>query len=81
MKKNPPVCPNCGTVFDPENLMRTRRGRGAADKRAAVAVAAEEELDDIPVVDGDEAEDAVIEDAEELGEDVVDEVVEVEEEH
>lgn len=80
MKKNPPVCPSCGTVFDPENLMRTRRGRGSADKRAAVAVVAEEELDDIPVVDGDEAEDAVIEDAEELGEDVVDEVVEVEEE-
>lgn len=78
MKKNPPVCPSCGVVFDPENLMRTRRGRGAADKRAAVAAAApEEELEDIPAAEGDEPEDAVIEDAEELGEDVVDEVVEV----
>ena len=76
MKKNPPVCPSCGTVFDPENVMRSRRGRAAAaDKRANAVVA--EELDDIPVaVDGEEDEDAVIEDAEELGEeDVVDEVV------
>ena len=80
MKKNPPVCPSCGTVFDPENVMRTRRGRGAAEKRAAVVAAVPEELDDIPAVDGDEPEDAVIEDAEELGEDVVDEVVEVSDE-
>lgn len=76
MKKNPPVCPSCGTTFDPENLMRTRRGRAAASSRAAVAVAPEAELEDIPVADGEEPEDAVIEDAEELGEgEVVDEVV------
>lgn len=82
MKKNPPVCPSCGVVYDPENLLRTRRGRGVADKRASVAaaVAPEEELEDIPVAEGDEPDDAVIEDAEELGEEVVDEVVGVEEE-
>lgn len=74
MKKNPPVCPTCGTIFDPENLVRSRRGR--AEKKAAPAP--EEVIDDIPVADGDEPEDAVIEDAEELGEDVVEEVVAVE---
>lgn len=79
MKKNPPVCPSCGTTFDPENMMRARRGRAAA---RPAPVAAEPEIDDIPVADdGDEAEDAVIEDAEELGEgEVVDEVVEVDNE-
>ena len=79
MKKNPPVCPSCGTAFDADNLVRSRRGRAAADKKAAAsaAVPAEVVIDEIPLADGDEAEDAVIEDAEELGEDVVEEVVEV----
>ncbi|MGB9152914.1 MAG: TIGR02300 family protein, partial [Alphaproteobacteria bacterium] len=35
MKKKPPSCPKCKTVFDPENLLRARRGR-TADKKAAV---------------------------------------------
>ncbi|MBV8549042.1 MAG: TIGR02300 family protein [Alphaproteobacteria bacterium] len=71
MKKNPPVCPSCSTTFDPENLMRTRRGR------AAPKPAPEEVIEDLPVVDGDDAEDALIEDAEELADD--DEVLDVEE--
>jgi len=76
MKKNPPVCPSCGTVFDPEAMTRTRRGR-AAPKAAVVETPVEVE---VPAVEGEEAE-AVIEDAEELGEDgAVEEVVEVEEE-
>ena len=76
MKKNPPVCPSCGTPFDPENLVRARRGRVAADKKAA---ATESTVDDIPVAGDDEADDTMIEDAEELGDDEVDEVVDVEE--
>jgi hypothetical protein len=76
MKKNPPVCPSCGTVFDPENLVRSRRGRVAAEKK--VAVLPEEAIEDLPIADDDEAEDAVIEDAEELGEDDVEDVVTVE---
>jgi uncharacterized protein (TIGR02300 family) len=79
MKKNPPVCPSCKTIFDPENLLRARRGRGA-EKKAAAKDAAEEVIDDLPVAEGDAAEDAVIEDAEELGDDVVEEVVVEEEE-
>jgi uncharacterized protein (TIGR02300 family) len=79
MKKNPPVCPSCGTVFDPEILLRARRGRGA-EKKAAVAVVPEAIIEDIPAVAAEEGEEALIEDAEELGEDgAVEEVVEPEE--
>jgi hypothetical protein len=78
MKRNPPICPKCKTPYDPENLMRARRGRNA-DKKAAKD-AAEEVIDDLPVAEDDAAEDVVIEDAEELGDDGVEEVVEVEEE-
>ena len=75
MKKNPPVCPSCGTAFDPESLMKTRRGRSSETKKPQPA----EELEDLPVLDTEEADDAVIEDADELGDDVdVEEVVEVE---
>ncbi len=72
MKKVPPVCPKCKTVFDPENLLRARRGR--ADKKVAVKDAADDVIDDLPVTE-DAAEDAVIEDAEELGDEGVEEVV------
>ncbi|MDX2027487.1 MAG: TIGR02300 family protein [Alphaproteobacteria bacterium] len=79
MKKNPPVCPSCGTVFDPENLVRSRRGR-TADKKAAVAAPSPEEvIEDIPAAEGNDTEDSLIEDAEELGANDVEEVVEVEE--
>jgi len=74
MKKNPPVCPTCGTVFDPEILLRARRGRSAEKKVAPVP---EEIIEDIPAVEGEEGEDTLIEDAEELGEDgAVEDVVE-----
>lgn len=76
MKKNPPVCPSCGTAYDPENQMRTRRGRSKPVEQRP-----EEVLDDIPVAGGDEAEDTVIEDVDELGDEDVEEVVEVEEEN
>ncbi len=83
MKKNPPVCPSCGTTFDPDTLMKSRRGRATAEEKAArKAAPAVVAIEDIPAVEGDEPEDAVIEDADELGEDAVDveEVVAVEEE-
>jgi uncharacterized protein (TIGR02300 family) len=79
MKKKPPVCPKCKTAFDPENLLRARRGR-AADKKLAAKDVADDVIDGLPIAEGDDAEDAVIEDAEELGDDPVEEVVEVEEE-
>jgi hypothetical protein len=81
MKKNPPVCPSCGTVFDPETLTRSKRSR-AVPKPVPVAKP-EPVVEEIPVAAAgaaEETEEAVIEDAEELGGDVVEEVVEVEDE-
>jgi len=74
MKKNPPVCPACKTSFDPENLLRARRGR-STEKKAVAKDTAEEVIDGLPVTAA--AEDAVIEDAEELADEAVEEVVEV----
>ncbi len=78
MKKNPPVCPSCGAIFDPEALTKSRRGRSNAEEKARKAAPAPEEIEDIPVA-SDDAEDAIIEDADELGEDGIDveDVVEV----
>jgi uncharacterized protein (TIGR02300 family) len=79
MKKNPPVCPSCGTAFDPEVTLRARRGR-SAEKKAAVVPPPEAIIEEIPAAEAEEGEDAVIEDAEELGEDDAVEDVVVEEE-
>lgn len=69
MKKNPPTCPKCGTLFDPEALLRQRR-RAVPDevkpKREEAVVAVEEVV--VETGDDEETEEAVIEDAEELGE-------------
>lgn len=78
MKKNPPVCPKCKTAFDPEGLVRARRGR-VADKKLVAKDAADDVIDTLPVTDIT-ADDEVIEDAEELADEDVDDVVEVEEE-
>ena len=76
MKKNPPVCPSCGSVFDPETLVKAKRG--SKDSKKAQSAAPEEALDDLPVVaSNDDDEDAVIEDVDELSDDAVEEVVEV----
>lgn len=80
MKKKPPVCPSCGAVFDPETLMKSRRGRTTVDEKNRKPTPAPEVIEELPIVEGEEPDDAVIEDADELGDDVdVEEVVEVEE--
>lgn len=35
LRKDPPVCPSCGTVFDPEALLRSRRSRPAPVEEVA----------------------------------------------
>ena len=76
MKKNPPICPNCGAAFDPETLLKTRRGRVVEAKKNPTP-APEEIIDDIPIAGGDDSDDAVIEDTDELVDDeVVEEVME-----
>ncbi len=77
LNKDEIACPKCGTVYDPEAILKTKRTKPAAEpKRAAVApVEAEaEELEPIEEevvegAEGEEKEDEVIEDTSELGED------------
>ena len=61
--KDPIVCPSCGTEFDPEAVMRSRRGRGAAAAVAAKeeAETAEAQLLDAPDLD-EEADDIDLDD-------------------
>jgi len=44
-KKSPITCPSCQSVFDPEQLLKSRKGR-AAVKAAAPAAPAEEAMED-----------------------------------
>ncbi len=39
LNRNPVSCPKCGTVFNPDALLRSRRSRPAAPAKAAAAVA------------------------------------------
>jgi uncharacterized protein (TIGR02300 family) len=60
MRRDPIVCPHCGSPFDPEALLKTRRTRAAA-----APVAAEPETDEEiePDLGGDEQPEAVEADA------------------
>ena len=71
MRKEPPVCPSCATVFDPEALLRSRRARPIpVEEPKRPAVVREEE--------GEEAEteevEAVEEEADVLVEGTEDEI-------
>jgi uncharacterized protein (TIGR02300 family) len=85
------ACPKCGTNFDPEAFLKTRRARaGTVIEKEVAPVAAEEveaEAEEGETVEAEEGEEAagdaeeeeeVIEDASELGEDDedIDEVIE-----
>ena len=89
-RKDPPTCPACGTVYDPEALLKSRRARpGMAEETRKPAkspartgvfdeiapVDPEEEAEDL-VPDADDEDDgaALIEDPGELGEDTIEEV-------
>jgi uncharacterized protein (TIGR02300 family) len=83
--KHPIVCPSCGTNFEPEAFVRTRRGRPAPAEAPKAVVArpvvpaveaeADVDVDDVLPADDDEESDGeaeeeeVLEDASELGED------------
>ncbi len=67
-QKNPPACPVCGTAYDPEALLKSRRGRTAVvdepvvKRKKAPAIVEGDELpdvgDDLEAVEPDvEAED------------------------
>ncbi len=69
--KMPITCPKCDAEYDPEVLLKSRRGKAPAAVAKPVPVPVAEDVDAIEPAVGDEAEeeDAVIEDTSELGED------------
>ncbi len=91
LKRSPITCPKCGTVYNPDALLKSRRrsakpAEAPAPKKAVAASAvtaeaAEEEApevkeaDDIEDIADGDDEEEVIEDASELGEDDMSDVV------
>jgi uncharacterized protein (TIGR02300 family) len=71
------ACPKCGAVFDPETILKSRRGKAQpVAERAPVKVPEPAEAEEVEVADGEvvaeegeEEEEAVMEDTSELGED------------
>jgi len=47
-KRSPIICPGCGTEFDPENLVKARKGRAAPKSVAKAQVSREgDDADDV----------------------------------
>ena len=85
LNRQPIICPSCGTSFEPEAFVRTKRSRPAPVEAPKAVVArpapvkepdteAEVDVDDVLPADEEEGEteaeeEEVIEDASELGED------------
>lgn len=83
LQRNPATCPKCGTVYDPQAALKSRRGtrtvvpekgRPPGKGKAEIDLAdADVELEDADLaVEGEEDEKDLIEDASELGEDDTD---------
>jgi uncharacterized protein (TIGR02300 family) len=77
LNRDPIACPKCGSPYDPEALLKTRRSRAPAaaeqevdpvngDETEAEGVEGE---DGLPLEKADDEEEELIEDASELGED------------
>jgi uncharacterized protein (TIGR02300 family) len=83
--REPVICPKCGTPYDPEAFLRSRRTRPVpvvekelepvgsdeldSDLEAEEADAAEEEEEAVPLEEAEEEDEELLEDASELGED------------
>lgn len=73
LHREPPTCPKCGTEYDPEAVLKSRRSRVAlpVEKEADVVVIGEEveieavEADEVEVEDEDAADEVVVDDEEE----------------
>ena len=80
LRRSPITCPKCGVEYDPEAVLKSRRGRAApVDEPKPVPVAAIEpvEAEAVEEVEKEAAEEeeegaAVIEDTSDLGEDTDD---------
>ena len=76
LRRDPIICPSCGTKFDPESVLRSRRNRAAATVTAAApkvpAAKVAPEADVEPVV---EEEDVVAIDANKEADDTSDDEI------
>lgn len=77
LRKEPPTCPSCGTPFDPEALLKSRRARPVPiEEIKKVPVELEDEEAETEVDEVEEAEaDVGVEDLEEVAEEPADEDV------
>ena len=69
MQHNPIVCPSCGTGFDLETVLRSRRTKAAPATQAKAKASKEDDVeidDDVEVEDDD---DGVMEDTDALSDD------------
>lgn len=74
LRKEPPVCPKCGTEYDPEAILKSRRSRAPLpEDKAPARVVMDEEVEV-------EAEVEVETEAEEVADDLVEDEAEEEEE-
>ena len=58
-KKSPILCPGCGTEFNPEQLLKSRRGR-VATKAKAAETQTEETLEDDALLSDEQSDDVDI---------------------
>jgi uncharacterized protein (TIGR02300 family) len=75
LRKEPPVCPSCGTTFDPEALLKSRRARPApveeVVKKAPVETDDEEETVEAGEGELEEADEVAVDDLDEDAEEPV----------
>lgn len=80
LSRDPIVCPKCGTVHDPEAIMKSRRGRSMVEDRPAPTKPApkapakkapigDTDLPEAEVAEEEAEGDELIEDTSDLGED------------
>ncbi len=69
LSKSPISCPKCDAEYDPEVLLKSRRGKAAPAVVKPVVVEEPEPVEAEAAEGEEEEEDAVIEDTSELGED------------
>ena len=85
LQKDPIVCPACGATFDPEAVLKSRRGKPLAQKeKARPAKSKADEAHDAAVMDDDaveldteddsdsDSDDESVEDTDDLGDDDID---------
>ena len=71
LNRDPIACPECGTVFEPEVIVRGKRLRAAPRAEAAKAVVVDLELDDDVEDAADDEDDAVVLDDDDDDDDAV----------